>query len=82
VQAFKKWENTRLLYIVNVGNYCVDNDLKSYAIYWYHCHEAVRPEKGWADIAVQQLFKGLYEKNHKQEYGKYIKLLDAAYPPK
>lgn len=82
VEAFKKWENTRRLYIAHVGNSCVRNALKSYTVYWYHCHEAVRPEKGWADIAIQQLFKGLYSDNHKQEYGKYIKLLDTAYPPK
>lgn len=80
VETFRKWENKTKLYQAYVGNSCVSNGLKSYTIYWYHCHKDVRPGKGWADLAIQQIFKDIYGQNHKQEYAKYQKLLDAAYP--
>jgi hypothetical protein len=80
VIASDKWHAFRRMCRVNAGNHCVRNQLLAYTIYWYHCNPQGRPEKGWADVAVKRLFHRIFGKSVNQEYSKYTKLLNSAYP--
>ena len=81
VESFKKWENLMTLHEVQVGNYCVQNEMLHYTIYWYHLHEKVRPNPGSSGLAIKALFKRIYGNDEGlKEHKKYLALLDAAYP--